>query len=70
MIFLDALKSTVTHRETTHIFTNISKRLDGISDSDTLRARWNKHTKNYHYADGITFEDVMDAIRDWFRCSD
>ena len=62
-IFVDALKSTATHRETTHIFTNISSRLDEISGSDTLRSRWSKYTKVYRYADGITYEDVMEAIR-------
>ena len=61
--FVDALKSTATHRETTHIFTNISSRLDGISRSDTLRSRWNKYTKDYRYTDGIAYEDVMDAVR-------
>lgn len=62
-IFVDALKSTATHRETTHIFTDISSRLDEISGSDTLRSRWSKYTKDYRYADGITYEDVMEAIR-------
>lgn len=62
-IFVDALKSTSAHRETTHIFTNISSRLDEISGSDTLRSRWSKYTKDYRYADGITYEDVMEAIR-------
>lgn len=62
-IFVDALKSTATHRETTHIFTNISSRLDEISGSDPLRSRWSKYTKDYRYADGITYEDVMEAIR-------
>ena len=62
-IFVDALKSTATHRETTHIFTNISSRLDEISGSDTLRSRWSKYTKDYRYADGITYEDVMEASR-------
>lgn len=62
-IFVDALKSTATHRETTHIFTNISSRLDEISGSDTLRSRWSKYTKDYRYSDGITYEDVMEAIK-------
>lgn len=62
-IFVDALKSTATHRETTHIFTNISSRLDEISGSDTLKSRWSKYTKDYRYADGITYEEVMEAIR-------
>lgn len=62
-VFVEALKSTATHRETTHIFTNISNRLEEISGSDALRSRWTKYTKDYRYADGITYEDVMEAIR-------
>ncbi len=62
-VFVEALKSTATHRETTHIFTNISNRLEVISGSDALRSRWTKYTKDYRYADVITYEDVMEAIR-------
>ena len=62
-IFIDALKSTAMHRDTTHIFTNIRSRLDEISGSDTLRSRWNKYTKDYRYAAGIPYGDVMDTIR-------
>ena len=62
-VFVEALKSTATHRETTHIFTNLSNRLVEISGSDALRSRWTKYTKDYRYADGIAYEDVMEAIR-------
>lgn len=62
-VFVEALKSTSTQRETTHIFTNISRRLDEISGSEILRSRWNKYTKDYRYADGIPYEDIMEALR-------
>lgn len=62
-IFADALRSTARHRETGHIFTDINRRLDEISQSDTLRLRWNSYTKDYPYADKISYEDAMDAIR-------
>jgi len=62
-VFVEALKSTATHRETTHIFTNLSNRLVEISGSDALRSRWTKYTKDYRYADGIGYEDVMEAIK-------
>lgn len=64
---LIALRSTATHRETTHIFNSISNRLEEISDSEALRSRWLKYTKNYRYADGITYEDVLDAIRELIK---
>lgn len=66
-VFVEALRSTATHRETTHIFNSISNRLEEISDSEALRSRWLKYTKNYRYADGITYEDVLDAIRELIK---
>ena len=63
-VFVEALRSTAIHRETTHILNNISKRLEEISDSEDLRSRWLKYTRDYRYADGITYEDVLNAIRE------
>lgn len=63
-VFTEALKATATHRETTHIFNNISNRLEEILNSEALRSRWLKYTKDYRYADGITYEDVLEAIRE------
>lgn len=66
-IFVEALSSTATHRETTHIFNNISNRLEEISGSEALRSRWSKYTEDYRYADGITYEEVLDAIRELIK---
>lgn len=62
-IFLQALISTATHRETTHIFTNLKSRLDELSESKILSSRWNKYKKDYRYAHEISYEDVMDTLR-------
>lgn len=62
-VFTEALKSTAAHRETNHIFKNISNRLEEIEKSETLRSRWIKYTTDYRYADGISYEDVMGALR-------
>ncbi|WP_291405738.1 nucleotidyl transferase AbiEii/AbiGii toxin family protein [Acidaminobacter sp.] len=61
-VFEEALRSTASHRQTTHIFQNISNRLDEIRLSNTLRSRWMKYTKDYRYAKGITYEDVMESL--------
>lgn len=58
----EALRSTASHRQTTHIFQNINNRLDEIRLSNTLRSRWMKYTKDYRYAKGITYEDVMESL--------
>jgi hypothetical protein len=31
-------------------------------NSETLRSRWLKYTKDYRYADEIAYEDVIEAI--------
>lgn len=66
-VFVKALKSTATHRETTHIFDNMGSRLEEISHSEALKSRWLKYTKDYRYADGITYEDVLDVIRELIK---
>ncbi len=60
--FTEALKSTAEHRETTHIFNNLRNRLDVISGSKDLKSRWYQYTKDYKYADGISYEDLLSAI--------
>ena len=35
----EALKSTAAHRETSHIFNDMSKRIDEIENSETLKKK-------------------------------
>jgi len=46
-----------------YMFERFMERLKVISGSETLRFRWAKYTKDYRYAEGITYEDLMDAIK-------
>ena len=62
-VFAEALRSTAAHRGTNHIFNNISNRLEEIEESETLRARWNRYTKDYRYADKISYEDITGALK-------
>lgn len=62
-LIVNALKTTSAHRKTTHILINLSKRLDQIGGSEVLGYRWLRYTQDYPYADGITFDDVLDALR-------
>ena len=62
-VFAEALRSTAAHRGTNHIFKNISNRLEEIEESETLRARWNRYTKDYRYADKISYEDITGALK-------
>ena len=63
LVFKEALKSTAAHRETSHIFNDISKRIDEIENSQILKKRWNKYTKDYRYAEDIEYDNVIDVLR-------
>lgn len=63
LIFKEALKSKAKHRETSHIFNDINKRIYEIENSKTLKQRWSKYTKDYKYAEGIEYSNIIDALR-------
>lgn len=62
-LFIEALKSTAKHRGTTHIFNDIGKRLEEINKSQNLKSRWVKYTQDYSYADGISYEDIVNTLK-------
>lgn len=64
IVFSKALNSTAAHRKSTHIFHQIDTRFDEIRQSETLKLRWIKYTRDYRYAKGITYEDVTDALKE------
>jgi len=59
-LFAAALNKTAEHRETMHIFNDIEKRVANLEKSDDLIKRWAKYTKNYRYAEDISYEEVME----------
>jgi predicted nucleotidyltransferase component of viral defense system len=61
-VFIEALRSTANHRETSHIFNDINNLLEVFRGSETLRSRWVKYTKDYRYADGISFENIIESL--------
>jgi predicted nucleotidyltransferase component of viral defense system len=63
VLFVDALNKTSEHRESRHILIDIEKRVDDLGKSEDLKKRWAKYTKNYRYAQEITYEDVIESIR-------
>ncbi|SNS69528.1 Predicted nucleotidyltransferase component of viral defense system [Anaerovirgula multivorans] len=62
-VFMEALRKTTEHRETTHIFNDIEKRIEDLQKSDSLKSRWMKYTKDYRYAEDISYDDVINALR-------
>ena len=41
---------------------NPTEALDIIRNSEALKERWNKYQKNFEYAEGIEFEDIMNCL--------
>ncbi len=63
IVFVKALERTVKHRNTNHIFNDILNRIKEIETSEALKKRWIKYSRNYPYAENITYEDTVDALR-------
>lgn len=63
LVFSEALKKTIEHRETTHIFSDTLERIKTIETSDILKDRWIKYSKNYPYAKDIAYEDTIKALK-------
>ncbi|MGD9566886.1 MAG: nucleotidyl transferase AbiEii/AbiGii toxin family protein [Sedimentibacter sp.] len=61
LIFAEALEKTTKHRKTTHIFNDIPNRIKAIESSEMLKDRWVKYSKDYSYAEDITYEDTVNA---------
>lgn len=62
-VFEEAIKTTVRHRKTAHIFENTNHRLNEIEESEDLRSKWEKYTRDYSYAEGISYEDTINTLK-------
>jgi len=63
LVFKKALKLTADHRETSHIFNDINKRINEIETSEILKKRWVKYTENYRYAEDIKYSEIIEILR-------
>ena len=57
--FRNAIDKTFSKRE---YFGNPFEALDIIRNSEILKERWNKYQRNFSYAEGIEFEDIMNCL--------
>ncbi len=57
--FRKAIDRTFTKREYNG---NPFEALDIIRNSEALKERWNKYQRNFEYAEGIEFEDIMNCL--------
>ena len=62
-IFVEAMKATAAHRGVTEQIADIPTILKNIEESIELCSMWNKYRKQFAYAEGIEYEDVLKEIR-------
>ena len=62
-VFTDALRATATHRGTAQQIADVPGILHNIEESPELRAMWDKYRKQFAYAQDITYEQIMNAVR-------
>ena len=58
----EAIAATAAHRETTEQIVDVPELLRVIADSRELRDMWGKYQKQFDYAAGISYEQVMEAL--------
>lgn len=63
LLFSEALKKTIEYRETTHILADTLERINRIETSKMLKDRWTRYSKNYPYANNITYEDTIETLK-------
>ena len=62
-IFQEALQATAEHRNTTSQIEDINGILKNISESAELKAMWEKYRRQFAYAKGIEFVDIIETLR-------
>lgn len=65
--FQEAFKKTCRKRKTENLAEQAEDILNTIESSARMRALWENYQKKYSYAEGITFVEVMQSVRDVSR---
>ena len=64
-ILKKAYKETCRYRNFSISYNDASDLINEISNNVQTKKRWVNYGKNVGYADGLLFDDVINAIRDW-----
>lgn len=62
----DAIIATANKRGTTDLLTTADKILSDIEHSQIMQDLWTRYQRKYDYAGGVTWQDVMSAIKSMF----
>lgn len=58
-----ALKNTSKHRGTENMMKKSTEYINLIAMDNNMKKLWNNYSKNYEYANCISFEDVIEALK-------
>lgn len=59
-----AITSTFNRREKSYLLKEVEERFDMISNSDILKTYWNNFKKSHIYASNISYDEVMNKIKE------
>ena len=62
-VFAEALRATARHRGTAEQITDVPGILHNIEESPELHAMWDKYRKQFAYAAGIEYEQIMEILK-------
>lgn len=65
-IFKEALHATATHRNSLDTIKNQMNIINQIETNPDLKTMWSKYQSKFYYAKDITFEELIDAIKELF----
>ena len=63
-IYKEALKATAEHRGSTEQISDVESILKQISESNDLKDMWIKYQKKFAYASDISYENVLEVLRE------
>ncbi|HOE57222.1 MAG TPA: nucleotidyl transferase AbiEii/AbiGii toxin family protein, partial [Bacillota bacterium] len=63
----DAIIATTNRRGTTDLLTRADIILFNIEDSNIMQNLWIRYQEKYDYAVGVSWQDVMSAIKGMFN---
>jgi len=66
-LFGSALKATAEHRGTTAQIADTAEIIKNIAESPELRALWDKYSKQFAYAKNITFELIVEVLKELLK---
>lgn len=66
-LFKEALRATATHRGSMEKISDVNRIIEQISSNADLKDMWGKYQKKFIYAQDISYEMIIEAIRNIMR---